>query len=195
MKKILAIMLVLCCATFSLAQTTMPPKPETLNESQLAAYLLSLQPQGMTGGVSKMLVMAPYLPPTLQNSFDALVHGWCENPGFLSCNPAHFPINLTIITGIQNVEWFRVPATAKTLAIPGGLSSHAATVWTLKNTPNQGVWLIMTPKLEDESVIVGALLNGSGNTVQQFKGTGIATGLYKQLLIDTIISQAQRWQP
>ena len=58
MKKILAIMLVLWWATFSFAQTTMPPKPETLNESQLAAYLLSLQPQGMTGGVSKMLVMA-----------------------------------------------------------------------------------------------------------------------------------------
>ena len=194
MKSLSIALLVVLCTTLSLAQTA-KPEPQTLNEAQVAAYLLGLQPQGMTGNVTRMLVMAPYLSPTLQNSFDALVHGWCENPGFLSCNPAHFPINLTIITGIQNVEWFRVPATAKTLALPGGLSSHSATVWTLKNTPTQGVWLIMTPKLEDESVIVGALLNGSGNTVQQFKGMGIATGLYKQLLIDTIISQAQRWQP
>jgi hypothetical protein len=123
------------------------------------------------------------------------VHGWCENPGFLSCNPAHFPIVVTIITGVQTVEMFRVPATSKTLALPGGLSSLAAPVWTLTNMPNKGLWLVMTPRPEDESIIVGSLLDGSGSSAQQYKGTGIATAMYKQSLIDTIIAQAGRWYP
>jgi hypothetical protein len=61
MKRFLLVLLILCSATQSLAQPTENFK--TLNESELAAYLLSLQPQQNTNSTTKMLVLAPYLSP------------------------------------------------------------------------------------------------------------------------------------
>jgi hypothetical protein len=195
MKRVFIGILLLVSSLTALAQTVPQPTRRTMTVGEVATYLLSLQPKAPTNSSTRLVVIAPFLHPSLSSSFDALVHGWCENPFFFSCSPAHYPISVTIITGASTVEWFRVPATPKTLALPGGVSQHAAPMWMLKDAPKKGVWLVLTPRLEDEAVLIGGLLDGSSATAELVNAPGLASAMYKQLFVETLIAQATRWNP
>jgi hypothetical protein len=130
----------------------------------------------------------------LVGSFDAMAHGWCEGQVFLGCAASHFPISVTILTGTASKEFFRVPATEKWLALPGGLSRHAAPVYLLKNPPSSAVWLAWGRKDGEQFVITGPLLNGTGGTAMVIKAASLATVMHKQMFLTELIAQSSRWR-
>jgi hypothetical protein len=169
---------------------------KSLNASELGKYLLSLQPKSLGVSEYTLVVIAPFLPSGFVSNFDALAHGWCENPGLIPlCNPSHFPITVNILTGERGKESFRVPATWKTIAIPFVLSGNAATVYVVRDNPSQAIWLVRSSRPENEAIVMGGLLNGTGDTAQLIQGPGIASTMYQQMLLGEVIARATRWQP
>jgi hypothetical protein len=167
----------------------------TLDAAGVGKYLLSLQPKSPVASGFNLTVIAPVLPSAFTSSFDALTHGWCENPGFLSCNPSHFPIAVKILTSQAGQESFRVPATWRTLSLPLALSGNAAEVYVVKNNPAQAIWLVRNTDPNKEAILMGGLLSGTTSSAQLIAGPGIASAMYTQMLLDEIMARAVRWQP
>jgi hypothetical protein len=193
-------------------QPTLPPELQpssrVVSVNGLAQFLKDLQPKSPRDPGGKLEVVAAYLHPSLVGSFDAMAHGWCEGLVFLGCGISHYPISVTILTGEASRDFFRVPATEKFLALPGGLSRHAAAVYLLKKTPSSAVWLVWgTKPLEaaqarevlvsgqDEYLITGPLLNGTGDTATIVKAPALATTMHRQMFLSELVSQSPRWRP
>lgn len=194
MKLFLAFLLTLTMV--AVAQTTQPAITNTtLDTAGLGKYLLSLQPKSPASSGFNLTVIAPNLPSAFTNSFDALTHGWCENPGFLSCSPSHYPIAVKILTSRVGRESFRVPATWRTLSLPLALSGNAAEVYVVANNPTQAIWLVRNTDPSKEAILMGGLLSGSSSSAQLISGPGIASTMYNQMLLDQIMARAERWQP
>ena len=170
------------------------PESREVDAGGLALFLKDLQPKSNREAGGRLEVVASYLHPALVGSFDAMAHGWCEGQVFLGCGTSHFPISVTILTGNATREFFRVPATEKWLALPGGLSRHAAPVYLLKNPPSSAVWLAWGRNGE-QFVLTGPLLNGTGGTATIIKAASLATVLHKQMFLSELINQSSRWRP
>ena len=180
-------------------QPTLPPELQpssrVVNVNGLAQFLKDLQPKNPQDPGGRLEVVAAYLHPALVGSFDAMAHGWCEGSVFLGCGISHYPISVTILTGEASRDFFRVPATEKFLALPGGLSRHAAAVYLLKKTPSSAVWLVWGTKPFEEYVITGPLLNGTGDTATIVKAPALATTMHRQMFLSELVSQSPRWRP
>ena len=182
--------------TLATAQQQQPGITQgTLTAGDLSTYLLSLQPKDGAPAQYNLTVVASTLPSAFTTAFDALTHGWCQDPILLWCRPAHYPIPVTVITGESGKESFRVPATSQRLALPSALSGGAAEVWVVKDNPAQAIWLVRSSKPEQEAILIGGLLSGVGGSAQLTAAPGIATAMHRQLLLDAVKSRATRWQP
>ena len=194
MKRLFVAVLTVACALVSaFAQSTQPSR-RTLTVGDVGAYLLALQPKELGVAAPRLVVIAPSLHSSLVSSFDSLAHGWCENPVLLWCNPAHLPVDVTIITGTSTTASWLVPARTGN-GLPGSLTPRAAAVWTLKDAPGRGVWLVLTPRLEDEALLIGGVVDGGGASAELIQAPGLASAMYKQLFVDAVISRATRWTP
>lgn len=199
--------LLLAGFSLALAQTAPPapappslppnlqPEQRTLTTADLARFLLTLQPQKIGERPGRLEVIAPVLHSALASSFDALVHGWCENPGFLTCNPPHYPIPVTVITGRTGLESWRDVASSRPLYIPGALSSHAGAVYALEKPPSTGVWLAWGREDGLEYVLTGPAIDGAGDTALLVKAPALASAMHKQMFVAELTKQAARWTP
>jgi hypothetical protein len=173
----------------------MQPSSLRVNVNGLAQFLKDLQPKSDREPGGRLEVVAAYLHPALVGSFDAMAHGWCEGAAFLGCAASHFPIPVTVLTGSDSREYFRVPATEQWLALPGGLSRHAAPVHLLKKIPSSAVWLAWGRTPLEQYVITGPLLNGTGESATILKAPGLATTMHRQMFLSELIAQSPRWKP
>jgi hypothetical protein len=169
-------------------------KNRVVGASELGQYLLDLQGVDGANKGFNLTVISGNLAPAFTQSFNALAHGWCKDPILLWCRPAYFPIGVKILTGEAGKESFRVPATPGT-GLPLVLTSWAAEVWVLKDNPSKTVWLLQNSDPQKESIIIGGLLDGSATTATITEAPALATTMYKQLLLDAVISRATRWTP
>ncbi len=194
-------------ASLGLAQTAPPTAPapsipanlqparRTVTTAQLAKLLLELQPTMPGQPPGKLEIIAPVMPPALASSFDALVHGWCERPAFLTCNPPHYPIQVTVLTGKTALESWRGIATWRYLQIPGALSGNAASVYALTKPPLTSVWLAWNREDGAEYAITGPATEGTGDTATVINAPGLATILHAQLFVGELVQQSTRWTP
>lgn len=186
----------------AVAQTAPPPaipanlqpSKEILTTAQLAKLLLELQPTQPGQQTGKLEIIAPVMPPALASSFESLVFGWCENPAFLTCNPPHYPIQVTVLTGKTTLEPWRSIATWRYLQIPGALSGNAASVYALAKPPSTAVWLAWG-RDGAEYVITGPALEGTGDTATVVSAPGLATALHAQMFVSELVKQSRRWMP
>jgi hypothetical protein len=169
-------------------------KNRVVGAGELGQYLLELQ--GVDGGSTgfTLTVISGNLAPAFTQSFNALAHGWCKDPILAWCRPAYFPIGVKIITGEAGRESFRVPATPGS-GLPLILTAWSAEVWVLKDNPSKSVWLVQNTDPQKEAIIIGGLLDGSASFATITEAPGLATAMYKQLLLDAVISRATRWTP
>jgi hypothetical protein len=185
--------------TIPATQPTLPPELQPssrmVNLNGLTQFLKDLQPKTPRHPGGRLEVVAAYLHTALVGSFDAMAHGWCEGSVFLGCGISHHPISVTILTGEASRDFFRVPATETFLALPGGLSRHAAAVYLLKKTPSSTVWLVWGIKPLEEFLITGPLLNGTGDTATIVKAPALATTMHRQMFLSELVSQSPRWRP
>jgi hypothetical protein len=170
------------------------PSKEIITTTQLAQLLLELQPTQPGQQAGKLEIIAPTMPSSLSSSFEALVFGWCEHPAFLTCNPAHYPIAVTVLTGKTTLEPWRSIATWRYLQLPGALSGNAASVYALDKPPPTSVWLAWG-RDGAQYVITGGALEGAGETATVVKAPGLATALHAQLFVSELVKQSRRWTP